>query len=181
MAGERLILPPRLGSTIKEVAEAEVKQVLERALERGKELNQPFARFLATIYRIVPKVGPLKPLSFKAPTPAAQEMFLRGFEKAATRYRAAIDRVASGRVEFRNTDFDTGRPAQHGEYALADETYGDLLAKLAARRFEGIPSALRQNVLAFYGQRPEPSTTSKDEQKHWDKVETHLLALRNQH
>jgi hypothetical protein len=149
----------------------------------GRDYAKPglFARFLATIYRIVPKVGPLKPLSFKAPTPEAQEMFIRGFKNASTRYRAAIDRVASGQIEFRNTDFDTGRPARHGEYALADETYADLLAKLAVRQFEGIPTALRQDVLAFYGQRPAPSATSKDEQKHWDKVETHLIALRNQH
>jgi hypothetical protein len=35
-------------------------------------------------------------------------------------------------------------------------------------------------VLAFYGQRPAPSS-SKDVQKHWDEVETRLTALRNQH
>jgi Zinc dependent phospholipase C len=149
----------------------------------GRDYAKPrlVARFLATSYRIVPKVGPLKPLSFKAPTPEAQDMFIRSFKNASTRYLAAIDRVAAGRIEFRNTDFDTGRPARHGEYALADETYAELLAKLAARQFEGTSNALRRDVLAFYGQRPAPSTASKDEQKHWDKVETHLIALRNQH
>jgi len=89
--------------------------------------------------------------------------------------------VAAGQVELRNTDFDTGREARHGEYALADETYAELLAKLAARQFDGVPNPLRRDVLAFYGQRPAPSATSKDEQKHWDQVESHLIALRNQH
>jgi hypothetical protein len=149
----------------------------------GRDYTKPalFARLLGTIYRFVPKVGPLKPLSFKAPTPQAQDLFISAFKNAATRYRAAIDRVASGQVEIRNTDFDTGREARHGEYALADETYAELLTKLAARQFEGVPNPLRRDVLAFYGQRPAPSPTSKDEQKHWDQVESQLIALRNQH
>jgi hypothetical protein len=128
----------------------------------------------------VPKVGPLKPLSFKAPTPEAQEMFARSFKDATMRYRTALARVASGQIELRNTDFDTGRPARHGEYPLADATYAELLDKLAERKFQGVPRDLRRDVLAFYGQHPAPSAASKDERKHWDEVETHLVALRNQ-
>lgn len=151
--------------------------------EYGRDYAKPrlFARFLVVVYRIVPKVGPLKPLSFKAPTPEAQDMFTRSFKDAATRYRSALDKVRSGQVEFRNADFDTGRPAAHGEYALADETYAELLRKLASRNFEATPPSLRQDVLAFYGRRPAPSPASKDEHKHWDELELQLTALRNQH
>jgi len=63
---------------------------------------------------------------------------------------------------------------------LADETYAELLEKLAARKFAAVTPALRRDVLAFYGQHPEPSS-SKDVQKHWDEVSTQLTALRNQH
>ena len=37
----------------------------------GRNYQKPgrMARFLALVYRLVPKVGPLKPLAFKAPTP----------------------------------------------------------------------------------------------------------------
>jgi hypothetical protein len=148
----------------------------------GRDYDKPalFARFLAVIYRIVPKVGPLKPLSFKAPTPAAQDMFIRSFKETTARYRSALQKVAAGHVEFQNADFDTGKPARHGEYALADETYAELLEKLAARKFAAVTPALRRDVLAFYGQHPEPSS-SKDVQKHWDEVSTQLTALRNQH
>jgi zinc dependent phospholipase C len=151
--------------------------------EYGRDYSKPgwFARFLAVVYRVVPKVGPLKPLTFKTPTPEAQKLFTRSFTDATARYRSALQKVATGQLEFRNTDFDTGRPARHGEYALADETYAELLDRLASRKFAATPRALRQDVLAFYGQRPTPSSASKDEQKHWDEVETQLTALRNQH
>jgi len=150
--------------------------------EYGRDYDKPalFARFLAVIYRIVPKFGPLKPLSFKAPTPEAQDMFIRSFKETALRYRTALQRVAAGRVEFQNADFDTGQPARHGEYALADETYAELLEKLAARKFAAVTPSLRRDVLAFYGQHPAPSS-SKDVQKNWDEVSNQLTALRNQH
>ena len=151
--------------------------------EYGRDYSKPgrFARLLAVIFRIVPKVGPLKPLTFKTPTPEAQQLFTRSFTDAAARYRAALQKVATGQLAVRNTDFDTGQLARHGEYALADETYAELLDRLASREFAATPAALRRDVLAFYGQRPTPSSASKDEQKRWDEVETQLTALRNQH
>ena len=151
--------------------------------EYGGDYSKPgwFARFLAVIYRVVPKVGPLKPLTFKTPTPEAQALFTRSFTDATARYRAALQKVAAGQIEFRNTDFDTGQRARHGEYALADETYAELLDRLASRKFAATPRALRQDLLAFYGQRPTPSSASKDEHKHWNEVETQLTALRDQH
>ena len=147
----------------------------------GRDYAKPglFARFLAVIYRIVPKIGPLRPLSFKAPTPEAQTMFVESFKNAVIRYRSAIARVQSGRLDFRNADFDTGRPAVHGEYSLADETYAELLDELADRHFEGVPPQLRHDVLAFYGPHPSPSP-ARDDRKHWDDVEGQLAALRHQ-
>jgi hypothetical protein len=150
--------------------------------EYGKDYDKPalFARFLAFAYRIVPKFGPLKKLSFKAPTPETQDKFIQSFEDARTRYRSALEKVAAGTIDIRNADFDTGNPTQHGEYALADETYAELLEKLAKRSFAGVTPALRRDVLAFYGQNPAPSS-SKEVRKHWDEVSTELTALRNQH
>jgi hypothetical protein len=43
-----------------------------------------------------------------------------------------------------------------GEYALADETYGELVRKLADRKFENIQPALRQNILTFFDASPKP-------------------------
>jgi hypothetical protein len=150
--------------------------------EYGKDYDKPavFARFLAVVYRIVPKFGPLKPLSFKAPTLEAQDKFIRSFEDVRTRYRSALEKVAAGKIDLQNADFDTGNPVRHGEYALADETYAELLEKLAKRNFAGVTPALRRDMLAFYGQNPAPSS-SKEVRKHWDEVSTELSALRNQH
>jgi hypothetical protein len=148
----------------------------------GRDYQKPhlFARFLATVYRVLPKIGPLKRLTFKAPTPEAQNLFLESFRHANERYQAELARVSSGDLNFRNTDFDTGRPAKHGEYALADNTYAELLKRLEARKFEGVPIALRRDVLAFYGSQPGPSNASKDDREHWDRVQTALIALRNE-
>src|SRR5262249_14379036 len=43
----------------------------------GRMYKSPgwFARFLGILYRLVPKIGPLKPLSFTTPTPEAEELF----------------------------------------------------------------------------------------------------------
>jgi len=147
--------------------------------EYGRDYQKPrlFARFLATVYRVLPKIGPLKRLTFKALTPEAQKMFVESFRHANDRYRAALARVGSGDLNFQNTDFDTGRPTRHGEYALADETYAELLKRLEAQKFEGVPIALRRNVLAFYGTQPRPSNASKDDRKHWGRIQLALAQL----
>ncbi len=41
-----------------------------------------------------------------------------------------------------DTDFDTGQPTARGDYSLADATYGELLDKLADRRFAHASSLL---------------------------------------
>ncbi len=102
-------------------------------------------------------------------------MFARSYRQATDRYRAAITDVANNRIDLANTDFDTGRPARHGEYALADDTYAELLAKLDHRAFAQVPQELRRNILAFYGSRPAPKT--RHEGKHWENVQRRLAAL----
>jgi len=145
--------------------------------EYGANYQKPtlFARFLGFLYRFVPKIGPLKPLAFKAPTPEVEAMFVQSFRDASARYRTALADIADNRFDLRNTDFDTGRPARHGEYSLADDTYRELLDILEKRSFRDIPAPLRQNVLAFYGAAPAPA--SREDHKHWKSVQRALSAL----
>jgi len=98
------------------------RQQFER--EFGGDYRRPgfFARFLAFVYRLLPKIGPLRPLSFKTPTPEAERLFADSFKDTRARYGAALDQVRRGRLNLANTDFDTGKPRAFGEYALADET-----------------------------------------------------------
>ena len=138
-----------------------------------------FARFVALLYRLVPKIGPLKPLSFKTLTPEAQTLFVESVHTAHDRFVAELTQVRDGRLQLRNSDFDTGEPARHGEYRLADDTYAEWLHELAERRFAAAPDAVRRNILNFYGPAPGPSRENRREQKRWKRIAADLSGLRN--
>ena len=135
-----------------------------------------FARFLALLYKLLPKVGPLGGLKFEAPTPAAEALFLASLEDTRGRYRAGLAAAGAGRLDLANTDFDTGQPSAHGEYALADDTYAELLHRHADRKFAGVTAALRRNISAFYAAAPH-RVADRKEQKRLEKIREELAAL----
>jgi hypothetical protein len=124
--------------------------------EFGNDYAKPhgFARFLALVYNLVPKVGPFRSLSFSVPSPEAERLFLESFVSTRDRFRESLDALRAGRLHLPNTDFDTGRPTARGEYSLADDTYDDLLDKLADRQFANASPALSANLLSYYGGDP---------------------------
>ena len=152
------------------------RQEFERAY--GTKYRKPgvLARCLAFAYKLLPKVGPLRALQFKAPTPEAEALFLESLNDTRARYRAALASVGAGRIDLVNTDFDTGKPSAYSEYALADETYAELLHRLADRKFAGVPDALRRNIAAFYAAAPH-RTASRKERKRLDGIRENLVAL----
>jgi hypothetical protein len=147
--------------------------------EYGTNYKKPglLARLLAFCYRLLPKIGPLRPLKFEAPTPAAEKLFVESLKDTRERYRASLEAVGGNRLDLRNTDFDTGRPSAHGEYELADETYAELLDRLAQRKFKDVPQALRRNLLAFYDAAPD-RVSGKKEAKRMKRIRAQLTALR---
>ena len=146
----------------------------------GRDYQRPgfFARVLGVLYRILPKIGPLKPLSFKAPTPEAAELFARSFRDATARFRTEVNDLKDRQFEIANANFDTGRPSRFGDYSLADDTYGELLVQLSDQKFQGMPVALTRNIVAFYGDGPGPSVQDKKVRKRWAKVKRTLQELR---
>ena len=144
----------------------------------GTDYRKPglLARFLALLYRLLPKVGPLRPLKFKAPTREAEALFLESFKDTRERFRSALDALGRGRLDLPNTDFDTGKPSAHGEYSLADETYAELLDRLTAHDPAAVPAALRENINAFYAAAPD-RFSDKKERKRAAKVRKLLAAL----
>ena len=62
----------------------------------GPDYQRPgfLARFAGVLYRILPKIGPLKPLSFKAPNAEAAALFAQSFRDATARFRAEVTRPA---------------------------------------------------------------------------------------
>jgi len=119
--------------------------------EFGTTYQRPglFARFFVWVVRVLPKVGPFKPLAFKTPSPEAERLFTESFKTARERYRALLQNVRGNRIDLRNTDFDTGEPTRRGEYKLADETYAELVDRL--KKKTDVPPGIRADVARFYG------------------------------
>ena len=119
--------------------------------EFGTTYQRPglFARFFVWVVRVLPKVGPFKPLAFKTPSPEAEQLFTVSFKAARDRYRALLQSARANRLDLRNTDFDTGEPTRRGEYRLADETYAELVARL--KKKTDVPPGIRADIARFYG------------------------------
>jgi Zinc dependent phospholipase C len=136
----------------------------------GTDYQKPglLARFLAFLYKLLPKIGPLRPLQFKAPTEQAEALFLDSFKGTRERYRTALESVGRGRLELPNTNFDTGKPTARGEYSLADKTYDELLDRLTEDRHSPVPDALRANINAFYAAAPKRPLDKKERNRSKD-------------
>ncbi len=85
------------------------------------------------------------------PTPEAERLFLESFTSTRERFRQSLDALSDAHLHLVNTDFDTGQPTKRSEYSLADDTYDELLGKLADHRFANVPEKLRSNLLSDYG------------------------------
>ena len=151
----------------------------ERDFGRDYQRPGPLTMILNLLYRLLPKIGPLRPLKFKAPTPEAEALFLESFKDTRQRYQTTLRAVGERRLNLANTNFDTGKPSAHGDYGLADETYAELLDRHAERHFADVPPALRQNILAYYAAAPD-KISGKKELKRLKKVNSQLSTLNSQ-
>jgi hypothetical protein len=147
--------------------------------EWGTQYKKPgfFAKILAVLFRIVPKVGPFKGFSIKPSTAETEKLFMQSFDAAVNSYRQSLSKVRTGDLKLQNYDFDTGKPTRAGEYRLADNTYAQILDKLASHKFENVSPDLRENILAFYSDTTAHIATKKDKGK-WQKTLRELAGLR---
>ncbi len=132
--------------------------------EWGKTYAKPGlgTRILAELLRFVLKIGPFKGLGFNNPTPHTEDLYIKSVNATVAQYDAFLDEVRAGTLVLPNRDLDDGKITEASEYTLADDTYANLLAKLAARNFDGISPQLRDNILAFYSDLSLPIETRKD-------------------
>ena len=95
--------------------------------EFGTDYAKPkgYARVIGWLYHLVPKIGPLRPLSFTVPTPEAEKLFLESFKSTKERFGAELEALGAGKLSLTDTNMDLGRTAQRGEYRLADTTYDE--------------------------------------------------------
>jgi hypothetical protein len=124
-------------------------------------------KFLAFLFRLIPKVGPFSAFNFKVPTPQTEQLFMASFNGSVTEYEHFLhEKRDSGSIVLVNDNFDTGTVTQPGEYPLADKTYADLLERHAKEQFKQMTPELRQTILDFYSDPSAPNTTKKDK-KQW--------------
>jgi Zinc dependent phospholipase C len=145
----------------------------------GKNYQQPTfgEKFLAFLYKLLPKIGPLRVLQFRMPTPQTEKMFEESFNATLDRYRALLSDQAAGRLELVNDNFDTGGMTAPGKYRLNDEAHAELLDALAKQNFSGASPDLRAELLEFYGHPNAPYAT-KQKPKAWAKVQAQLEQLK---
>jgi Zinc dependent phospholipase C len=135
-------------------------------------------RVLSFLYHLMPKIGPFRTLGFTVPSPEAERLFLESFTSTRERFGQALASVKAGQLNLVNSDFDTGRPTSRGEYSLADETYNELLEKLADHHFADVPPALAANIVAFYGSGGPLPHATRNEQKREAKALSQLAELK---
>jgi hypothetical protein len=138
----------------------------------------PGTRLLAFVISIVPKVGPLKALSLRLPTPQTEAMFMDSFNKALDQYEHLLEDQRAGHLNLMNRNFDTGAPTKPGAYFMADQAYARLVDDLAKDHFKIISVEMRSNILAYYKDSSAPIITKKDA-KAWGRLNKELDELKS--
>jgi hypothetical protein len=146
----------------------------------GRQYQKPSfgEEFLAFLVRILPKIGPLKVLELKTPTPAAEQMFEASFNASLDRYKQLLSQVDGGEPKLLNDNFDTGDMTGPGKYKLADETQAKLLDELAKQKFNAVSPEMRAELLEYFGH-PDAPYAMKRKPKDWAKVQAELEQLKN--
>ena len=144
----------------------------------GRDYRAPTAgeKFLAFLFRLIPKKGPLKALALRTPTPQTEQWFEQSFNATLTEYRRLLSEWDQGRLVLINDNFDVGAVTPPGQYRLNDQTYAALLDRLAKRNFAGISPELRAELSRFYSDPSAPYATRKD-RKAWERVQDELQRL----
>ena len=148
--------------------------------EWGKNYERPSEgeRFLAFLYKLLPKFGPLRVLELKTPTPETERMFEESFNAAVAHYRRLLKEEREGALQLANVNFDVGTETGAGKYRLNDDAHAQLLHRLAEKKFACLSPDLRQEMLVFFADSDAPYAFKKDH-KAWDRMQEELQVLKS--
>jgi hypothetical protein len=148
--------------------------------EWGNKYQKPslWERFLALLYKILPKIGPLKVLQLRTPTPQTEHMFERSFNEAFDSYKDLIAQCRNSGPNVPNDNFDTGTQTRAGEYFMNDDVRAELMEALAKQNFAGVSPELRADLLDFYSDPKAPYAT-KRKPKDWAQLQSALQQLKS--
>jgi hypothetical protein len=146
----------------------------------GRDYQRPKVceRFLAFLYRLLPKFGPLRVLQLRTPTPQTEHMFEASFNVALDRYKALLAQTGTIAPEVPDVNLDTGGTTSPGVYFMNDNVRAKLLEKLAEQNFSGVTPGLRTDLLHFYSDLNAPYAT-KHKPKQWNKLQVDLERLKD--
>jgi hypothetical protein len=145
----------------------------------GADYQKPgiFSRVLFFLLKLIPKVGPLKPLAFSPLTTDAARLLLDSFEASRDRYRALLQTVTAAGLNVANTDFDTGQPPGRGDNPLVEETFADLVEKLTSSKSRVTPAALVADITRHYSAPIVESRLTRKQRKMIEKAQRLLPRL----
>lgn len=146
----------------------------------GKDYQRPGfgSKMLAFLIRILPKVGPLRALAFRTPTPQTETLFMSSFNVTIETYKKLLVEVGEKDLVIDDRNFDTGDPTKPGKYFMADNAYAKLVDTLAKEQFAGIPADLRENILDYYAD-TNAAIATKKKAKDWSRITAELQQLRS--
>src|SRR6267154_1993107 len=146
--------------------------------EWGKDYRKPSPgeRFLAFLFKLIPKFGPLKILQFRTPTPQTEKMFEASFNTTLDHYRELLTALREERLNLPNDNFDVGENTGPGKYRLNDEAHAELLDKLTENKFANVSPPVKEELERFYDT-PEAPYATKRNAKAWAKLQTQLQQL----
>ncbi|HUE39155.1 MAG TPA: zinc dependent phospholipase C family protein [Candidatus Binatia bacterium] len=123
--------------------------------EFGNTYRQPgyFAKFVAFFGNLLPNVGPFKRLPYKPLPDDVKQLYLNAFREVVAAYRKDLGELGRSRLRLANVDLDTGRPSAAGEYTIADETYVELVSRLAKDDFAHASAALLGDLRRHFADR----------------------------
>ncbi len=143
----------------------------------GKHYDRPslWDRILAFILKLLPPLGHIKILKFRALTPPAQQLFMRSFDVATRDYHGQVDEAGKRSFHIENTNFDVGAVTKTGQYSLQDQTYVYWLDQLASHNFAGVTPMVAHDVLNYCS---DPAALKTKHEKDRRRVVTELDELK---
>jgi Zinc dependent phospholipase C len=155
-------------------------------------------RLIAGLIFVLPKFGPLALVSIKGPTATAEADYMHSLVTTTARMRARIARFTPAQPQpqtiasstspvaaleplspqhpLPNRDLDTGQVVKPGGYSLTDQTYAELLHRLAKKPTRPIPPGIKSDVEAYYAD-PDAPITTKNDHDAWERVQADLKTL----
>ena len=132
------------------------------------------AHLLAILVFVIPKIGAASDLAIKIPNAETEGWYLSSVNRTVDVFHEMLDKLAAdvnAPIALANIDLDTGDRVRRGDYALADETYAQLLARITSRPDRIVPEDLKRNLTEYFA----GSEMTAGEQK---KIQLQLTVLK---